>query len=38
MYYIEARDKIEKNEELQNGDVILAPPNTPPKRKLKKKK
>lgn len=40
MYYIEAKEKIEANEELQNGDVIIAPgpTSTTPKRKIKKKK
>lgn len=38
MYYIEARNKIEQNEELQNGDVILQPTLVTPKRKVKKKK
>jgi len=40
MYFIEAKDKIAKNEELQNGDVILAPGSNPttPRRKTKKKK
>jgi len=41
MYFIEAKEKIEKNGELQNGDVILGPSSTSsttPKRKIKKKR
>jgi len=36
MYYIEARNQIEKNGELQNGDVVLVPNST--KKQVKKKK
>jgi len=36
MYYIEAKNQIDKNEELQNGDVIVTQ-TALPKKKIKKK-